>query len=216
MGQTLIPIEQTGMRRNGKHAGGVRQKYLLDEPGRRLILAKYDGRKETIEELAEMLCVPRWKVRRWASDLGLARSRDPRWTQDEIAYLERYLHLQSLDTIAKKLRRTKTAVRLKAKRLGINKCYQEGYTLRGLCLGLGCDHHKIRKWIEKGWLKGRRRGTEREANDCWYFSDAAIRDLVRHHPEEIDPRRADWLWLVDILLGEKGLGELASIRGERP
>lgn len=34
----------------------------------------------------------------------------------------------------------------------------------------------------------------------WRFSDRAIYELVRDHPGEIDPRRADWLWLVGILV----------------
>lgn len=84
--------------------------------------------------------------------------------------------------------------------------------MRGLCLGLGCDHHTVERWLQKGWLKGTKRHTER-TRDMWYFTDQSIRDFVRKHPNEIDPRRADWLWLVDVLVG--GLGELSAERGER-
>lgn len=218
MGQKLIPLEQTGMKRTGGHRGGRQQLHVLDEPGRRLILAKYDGKTETIDELCRQLCVPRWKVKYWACDLGLTRQKEPRWTEEEIAYLERNLHTQSLGKIAKHLGRTKVAVRLKAKRLGVNKIYQEGYTMKGLCVGLGCDHHKVERWIANGWLKGRRRESERTHSDFWYFTDTDIRALIASHPLEIDPRRADWLWLVDILLsgnGQKGLGELANPATEK-
>lgn len=215
MAQPLREIEDAGKPRTGSSAGGIRQKYFLDEPGRRMLLARYDGKTKTITELAERLAVPRWVVKKWGCQLGLARQREPVWTQDEIAFLERNLHHMSLVRIAKQLGRTKTAVHLKAKRLSINKTQQEGYTMRGLCLGLGCDHKQVDRWLAKGWLKGRRRETERteaQGGDVWYFSDAAIRELVRKHPEEIDPRRAVWLWLVDLLVG--GLGELPGHRGE--
>jgi hypothetical protein len=213
MVQPLMPLDQIGSKRTGSNAGGLRQKYFLDEPGRRLILAKYDGRTEVIDELAERLKVPRWVVMRWARGLGLTRRKEPPWTQEEMNYLERYLHKTSIASIAKHLGRTQTAVQAKAKRLGASKT-QEGYTMSGLCLGLGCDEKTVKKWIERGWLRGQRRKTERTEGqgDIWYFSDAAIRELVRKHPEEIDPRRADWLWLVDVLLG--GLGPLPGDKGE--
>lgn len=213
MVQPLMALDQIGNERTGSNAGGRRQKYFLDEPGRHLIRAKYDGRTETIDELADRLHVPRWVVMRWARDMGLTRRKEPMWTQEETNYIERYIHKASIAAIAKHLGRTQTAVQSKAKRIGINK-HQEGYTMTGLCQGLGCDEKTIKKWIERGWLRGQRRKTERTEGqgDIWYFSDTAIRELVRKHPEEIDPRRAIWLWLVDVLLG--GLGSLQGNRGE--
>ena len=52
MGQTIMRAEQVGARREGVHKGGIRQRYSLDEPGRRLLLACYDGRSATITDLA--------------------------------------------------------------------------------------------------------------------------------------------------------------------
>lgn len=197
-----------GMRRDGRHAGGIKQRYFLDEPGRRLILALYDGRTETIDDLARRLHVPRWKVKRWAILLGLVRP-NPKakpWTREEDEYLETNMCRMSLAAIGKHLGRTAVGVKVRAKRIGVNKS-GEGYTMRRLCDCLGVDHHKVAKWIEAGWLRGHRRHTEREDNDMWLFTDNAIRHLIIKHPLEIDPRRADWLWLVDILVG---LGELAT------
>lgn len=215
MAQPLMALDQIGSKRTGSNAGGIRQKYFLDEPGRHLIRAKYDGRTETIDELAMRLNVPRWTVKKWGRELGLARQREPRWTQEDEDYLRRNLHRSSLGDIARKLKRTKTAVKLKAKRLSVNKTLQEGYTMRGLCLGLGCDHKQVERWLANGWLKGRHRHTERTQvqGDVWYFSDEAIRKFILHHPREIDQRRFDWLWVLDILAG--GLGELDTEYGER-
>lgn len=207
--QPLMPLENIGSRRVGSHAGGKQQKYVLSDHGRRLILEHYDGTTEKITWLSKQLAVPRHVVKKWGGQLGLARQKEPRWTPQDEAFLERNLHHMSLTTIAQQLGRTKTAVKLKAKRLHINKCGQEGYTMQGLCLGLGCDHKQVEKWMKNGWLKGQRRQTERtpqQGGDVWYFSDKAIRAFIKGHPQEIDPRRADWLWLVDILVG--GLGAL--------
>lgn len=212
MTQPLMPLEKVGARRTGIHAGGRRQKYVLDERGRRLILEKYDGTSAAIDELMRYFPgYPRYIIRKWASQLGLARQKEPYWTEEDEAYLERNLHRKSLGDIARYLGRTKTAVRLKAKRLGVNKT-QEGYTMRGLLMGLGMtSHHRVHYWIEKGWIKATRRQSERSENvDIWLFTDGAIRDFIKNHPQEVDPRRADWLWLVDILVG--GLGSLYSER----
>lgn len=201
MVQALIERDEIGARRLGAHRGGRRQKYLLDEPGRRLIEARYDGRTATIDELAERLHVPRWQVRKWGAQLGLARQKEPRWSEAELDYLERAMGRVGITQIAQHLGRTRVAVRLKMKRLGLRQT-DDGYTMSGLCAGLGCDHHKVRKWMDAGWLRGRRRQTERVAvqgGDMWYFSDAAIKALVRDHPAEIDPRRVEWIWLVDVL-----------------
>lgn len=212
--QLYTTFEQVGQKRSGSHHGGLPQKYVLDERGRRLMLDVYDGTTEKIDWLAYQLHVPRGRVKKWASELGLTwQARNPPWTPEDEKYLERNLHKQSVADIAKNLGRTKTAVKLKAKRLGINKTLQEGYTMRSLCLGLGCDHHKVERWLEKGWLKGRRRGTERverQGGDVWLFTNAALRRFIADHPNEIDPRRADWLWLVDVLLGgdNYGIGSL--------
>jgi hypothetical protein len=167
----------------------------------------YDGRTATIDRLQQILGVPRWKVIRWASWLGLCRpmKRMPAWSDADDAYLERHLPTMSLDAIAQHLGRTKTAIRVRAKRMGVNKT-NEGYTMRGLEIALGLDHRKIIKMVEQGWLKGSRRQSERTAGDMWIFTHTAIRRFVTEHPEEIDPRRMDWLWMVDLLAG--GLGSL--------
>lgn len=219
MQQAYTTFEQVGQRRTGPHTGGVPQKWVLDEHSRRLLMAKYDGSSAVIDELEQQLNKPRWIIKKWASQLGLARQKEPFWTEEDEAYLERNLHRKSIADIAKHLGRTKTAVKLKAKRLGVNKTLQEGYTMRGLCLGLGCDHHKVEKWLERGWIKGRRRKTERAEvqGDVWLFTDKNIRDFVISHPNEIDHRRIDWLWMVDLLAGGDyyGLGTLAAENGKK-
>lgn len=196
--QSLRPLEQTGAKRTNGHRGGISQKYILTDPGREIILAEYDGSSKVIDNLAERLRVPRNTIKRWGGQLGLARKKEPNWTEEDERYLESHLHEQSIAVIAATLGRTKTAVKLKAKRLGVNKT-KEGYTMRGLCLALGCDHHKVEKWLGRGWLHGARRGSEHQTHDFWLFTDTDIRDFVIAHPLEIDQRRMDWLFVADLL-----------------
>ena len=216
MAQELMPLEQVGAKRTGVHTGGIKQKYVLNDHGRQMLVNTYDGTSECITLLAQRIGVPRWTVKRWASDLGLARQKEPFWTEQDEEYLKKNLHRSSLGDIAKHLHRTKVAVRLKAKRLGVNKTAQEGYTMRGLCMALGCNHHKVKQWIDCGWLKGRRRKTERvdgQGGDVWLFVDRNIREFVIAHPNEIDQRRIDWLWMVDLLAGGDyhGIGVLSKV-----
>lgn len=206
--QLDVNIAEVGARR--KHRGGRPQKYILDDRGRQLLIAKYDRSSAAIDELVQTLHVPRRTIIKWAQQLGLTKPKEGHWTEEEDTYIERNMHRSSVANIAKKLNRTKTAVTLRAHRLGINKCLQEGYTLSALCMAFGCSQAKVSRWIELGWLKGKRRHTERE-RDVWYFTDHNVRHFVMHHPGEIDQHKVDFIWLIDVLTGDAntGLGSLA-------
>ena len=67
------------------------RKYHLREEERELIKRKYDGRTETIDVIERELGFryPRWFIKRMAAELGLTRRKEPRWTEEEEAWLER-------------------------------------------------------------------------------------------------------------------------------
>ena len=193
-----------------KNPGGQPQKYFLSDAGRQLILSRYDSQTETITWLAEQLStpeqdVPRWQVRKWAKDLGIARIKEPPWSEAEISYLRNSVRRYGLKKIAKALGRTETSVKLKAKRLGIRKIVTgDGYTMRAICRGLGVDHHQVERWLVNEWFWGERRESRRhgrQRGDIWYFTPEAIRELVRQHPEEVDLRRVDRDFFIEALLG---------------
>jgi hypothetical protein len=196
MNETTIPAVGAPRTRSG----GIPQKYFLDEQGRQLILLRYDGRRETTTELATRLGVPRRVLQEWARQLGKGRRRGPyrQWTEEEVEYLEGHLHNTELTVMSRHLNRTTADIRWRAKQLGIRQT-GEGYTARGLALGFGCDEHKVLLWVEKGWLKGTKRQTDRAEHDIWYFSARAVRSFVLKHPEAVDPWRFDWLWLASVL-----------------
>lgn len=209
----LKPRDQVGARR--AVPGGNPQKYTLDERGRRLIEDCYDGSRERANELAQWLGVTPSAIKKWAQQLGVSRNSDPRWTQEEMDYLEKNLFKMSSKDIAKHLGRTVIAVRAKTNRLSLYRTHIDGYTKADLALGLGIrDHHKIEKWIERGWIKGKKLPiSEYATRQPWLFTAKAIRDFIIAHPEEIDLRRVEKIWFIDIMAGGRdGIGALGEQR----
>ncbi len=152
-------------------------------------------------EIAARLKVPRWVVNRRAAALGLSRPKDRPWSTEDEAYIEANLHHASVKTLARKLGRSPTAVRLKAKRLGLRK-YDEGYTACSLAEALGVDPHWVLARIRSGRLRASHRHAERTAQqggDSWLITDEAVVTLLRDHPYDIDLRKVDSLWFMDLI-----------------
>lgn len=226
MGQMLRAISETGAKRTGNHAGGKRQKYILDEPGRRLMQSvygnpEYGNVSESIDYLESRLRMPREVITDYAQQMGLCRTRDDYWTQSQLAYLEKYYQQPagkraSIKSIAQRLGRTEAAVRLKAKRMKFRRSTGDAYTMNALADALGCDQHKVKRWIDRGWLRADI--DESRDNGQHSITPGNIRRFIIAHPSEIDHRRADWLWLLDILVGDEygGMGALTETKGEKP
>jgi len=153
------------------------------------------------QEIARRLKVPRWAVNRRAAALGLSRPKDRPWSKQDEAYLEASFHHVSIKTLAHKLGRSPTAVKLKAKRLGLRK-YDEAYTACSLAEALGVDPHWVLARIRSGKLRASHRQTERTAQqggDSWLITDEAVLDFLREHPYDIDLRKVDSLWFMDLI-----------------
>lgn len=157
--------------------------------------------KGKAQQIANRLNVPRWVVNRRASRLGLSRVKEKPWTADDDEYLGRQYHSVPVRNLARYLGRTVVAVKLRAKRLGYRK-KGEGYTAHSLAVALGEDSHWVTARIHEGKLTAGRRGTERTAGqggDYYYITDAAIVEMVRRFPYEIDLRKVDRLWFMDLM-----------------
>lgn len=153
------------------------------------------------QEIAARLKVPRWAVNRRAAALGLSRPKDRPWSPQDEAYLEGNLHHTSVKTLARTLGRSPTAVKLKAKRLGLRK-YGEGYTAISLAQALGVDPHWVLARIRSGKLQASHRHTERtsqQGGDSWLITDEAVVKFLRDHPYDIDLRKVDSLWFMDLV-----------------
>ncbi|MDP2856551.1 MAG: hypothetical protein Q8P50_01060 [Bacillota bacterium] len=153
------------------------------------------------QEIADRLKVPRWAVNRRAAALGLSRPKDRPWSAQEGAYLEANFHHVSAKTLARRLARSPTAVKLKAKRLGLRK-YDEGYTASSLAEALGVDPHWVLARIRSRKLRASHRHTERtiqQGGDSWLVTDDAVLELLAEHPYDIDLRKVDSLWFMDLI-----------------
>ncbi len=152
--------------------------------------------------LADRLGAPRWAVNRRAAALGLSRPKERPWSPDEEAYLESNFHHVSVMALARRFGRSPTAVRLKAKRLGLRK-YDECYTACSLAEALGVDPHWVLGRIRSGKLRASHRQTERtpeQGGDSWLITDDAVMDLIRDHPYDVDLRKVDSVWFMDLIM----------------
>lgn len=183
---------------------GKEQKYFLTPEIEALLRDRYDpaipGR---CQQIATQLGWPKWGVGKLARWLGLGRIKERRWTTAETDYLASHYHRIKLKTMARKLKRTVVAVHLKAKRLGYRKAFNgEGYTARGLAIALGVDEHFVTARIRAGKIRSRWRQTERhgtQGGDVYYISERAVIHFIAAHPMDIDLRKVDQLWFIELI-----------------
>ena len=168
-----------------------------------------------VRTLAKRLNFPRWKISRYAIKQGwVARQKkEPNWCEEEIAILERNAHL-SAEVIQRRLKangytRTAQGIVLKRKRMRLLSSL-DGQSARSLAECLGVDSHVITRAINDGRLKAQKRGMARKAiqgGDIYYITDKHARDYIIDNLHEIDIRKVDKWWFVDILAGgQYGLG----------
>lgn len=154
-------------------------------------------------EIGEALGLPVWLVHRRATRLGVARKKQPNWTKAEIEALHGLIATSSLETIARLLGRTKHAVNLMARRRGLAK-RADAYTEASLAEALGVSPAWVASRVRSGGLRARLRGTERteaQNGDYWYITDEAVLDYLVEHPHDIELRRVDQVWFLDLVLG---------------
>ena len=178
----------------------------IDEEIRRAyyLYLEYNNR-QAIAGYARQLHVPRWLINRRAAVLGLARIKEPAWNVDEVAMLERWGHLTDA-VIQRKLKaagsqRSINAIHLKMKRLRI-KQNLDGYSVHALATAFGVDGHKITYWINRKMLMATRRGTARsecQGGDTYWITHKAVREFVLAYPDEIDLRKVERWWFLDVL-----------------
>jgi hypothetical protein len=207
---TLIPL--TTGRRAGT-TGDVRphrRKYaftaLLDARIRRIYLV-HPGAKTRPgnRQLAEQVGIPHWALKKRARELGLARTKELPWSEPELAVLVRYAWMSD-ERIRLKLKsagymRSATAIHLKLRRMRF-KSDPSFYSGKGLADALGIDAHVVTRWIKAGHLRAQFRGTkrtERQGGDIYLIREKDVRRFILQHPTEIDLRKVDQLWFLDLI-----------------
>lgn len=167
-------------------------------------------RRGAIAELAARVMRPRgWlKSRALALGIAVARIKEPPWSAEEIALLERLAH-HRIETIAQKFRdagfrRTPTAIAVKRKRLKLSIQDPDHYTACQLAALMGVDVKVVTRWIAREGLRASRRGTLRTAQqggDMWWIARSDLLRWMRDHAQLIDLRKVDRYWFLDLVLG---------------
>lgn len=162
-----------------------------------------------VAALAKKWGYPRWKISRYVVIHGWVptQPKEPDWSDEEKSILERNAHF-SPEAIRRRLKnhgyvRSVSGIVNKRKRL--RYCQNlNGQSAVKLALCFGTDAKFVTKAIQDGRLKAARRGTrrtERQGGDSYYIKDKDIRKYIIDNVHEIDFRKADKYWLIDILAG---------------
>lgn len=187
-----------------------RRKYLFNHEIDRLIRETYlrDPGARTrpgIRILSKRVGIPHWALKKRARELGLARTKEKPWSEPELEILARYAWMSD-ERLRLKLKaagysRTVTGIHLKLRRMKF-KADPEFYSATGLAQALGIDSHVVSRWIKCGHLKAGLRGTargEQQNGDIYLIREKDIRRFILEHPMEIDLRKVDQLWFLDLI-----------------
>lgn len=187
-------------------------KYVLTPERRAYLLAHYKPSERGIScRCARVLGVPKWRICRWAAELGLtgADTRGPEWTPDQDAFLERHIGRRHLNWISKKLGRSITACTVRAKRLRISRRgARDWYTAHQVAEAFGVDPSTVVRWIERGQLAGTREGQDHPGGrPCmWRVEHAAVQRFARTQRTAYTLAKVDQVFFLDLVFG--GLGDV--------
>jgi hypothetical protein len=169
----------------------------LDRPGAKT--------RPGIRVLAKKVGIPHWALKKRARELGLARTKEKPWSEPELEILARYAWMSD-ERIRLKLKaagysRTVTGIHLKLRRMKFK--HDPGfYSANSLAQALGIDSHAVSRWIRSGHLKAKLRGTargEKQNGDIYLIFEKDVRRFILEHPTEIDLRKVDQLWFLDLV-----------------
>lgn len=187
-----------------------RRKYVFTNQIDELIRAIYldhPGAKGRpgIRVVAKKVGIPHWALKKRARELGLARTKEKAWSEPELEILARYAWMSD-ERIRLKLKvagysRSATGIHLKLRRMKFK--HDPGfYSASGLAQALGIDSHAVSRWIRSGHLKAKLRGTargEKQNGDIYLIREKDVRRFILEHPTEIDLRKVDQLWFLDLV-----------------
>ena len=155
--------------------------------------------------LARKVGITHWALKKRARELGLARPKELPWSEPELDILARYAWMSD-ERIRLKLKAagyswSATGIHLKLRRMKF-KHDPSFYSANGLAQALGIDSHAVSRWIRRGHLRAQRRGTargEQQHGDIYLIREKDVRRFILEHPTEIDLRKVDQLWFLDLL-----------------
>ena len=134
---------------------------------------------------------PRYVCWNRARKLQLARNNhtgNRSWSETEDKYLLDFVGSKNPREIAKRLKRSVSAIRARVRFLGkdrrISMRVQDGHTKEELAKYLGRSKKTIQNWLDQGWLKARYEGKNRK-DDTLRVTDEDFRSFWKQHPWEV-------------------------------
>jgi hypothetical protein len=212
VGGECVPAYQRYREQPDAHCAKAqgRRKYIFTDQIDQLIRETYlshPGAKTRpgIPMLAKKVGIPHWALKKRARELGLARAKEQPWSTPELEILEHYAWMSD-DRIRLKLKaagysRSATGIHLKLRRMQF-KHDPSFYSASGLAQALGIDSHAVLRWIRSGHLKAQFRGTargEQQNGDIYLIREKDVRRFIVEHPTDIDLRKVDQLWFIDLI-----------------
>lgn len=167
-----------------------------------------------VAELAQKTGLPRWKITRRAAQLGLIqRSREAyrAWAEEELQIIRANAQFSHI-TIQRKLKaagfaRSETAVKVKLTRMGGCSLIEGHYSAAVVAEKFGVDVRSVARWIHKGFLPARLKGTSRtdqQGGDAYVIARDDLRRFVVDMVSIIDFRKINKWWVVELLTGKVG------------
>lgn len=159
------------------------------------------------KEFARQIGIPEYVGTQWAQKLGLANTKEPPWSEDELGLLDEkgYLSIAQLQKHFKQkgFKRTETAIGLMRKRRMSHKA-SPFYSMNAVSQLFGIDAHSVKRWINEGWLKFEMKGTARDKEtqqngDTHLIHKDWIYEFIINHPDKFDLMKVDQLWFLHIV-----------------
>lgn len=186
--------------------GRPRQLYPATEAIDALLRERFPActQPRMLEALAVECSRPSWWLKRRGEALGLEYGfrRQPDWTPQEQAVLAEFSHL-SLNTLRGKLRalgtsRTENAIEVRLKKLKLSRVNHDVYCATDLARLMGMTPKTVMRWIHSCDLKATRTPGSTAEAPHFRITRRALREWIAAHPVEVDLRRVDKYWFIDL------------------
>ena len=201
--QVVSPVPVKVKRKQKYAVKGYRGKnHQWTEAEQDLVRLHYDGTRDSINKLKNLIGCTIYGVKGQVAFLGLAHSKQPEWTKKELHYLETHYQKQSVRVMAHALKRSMNAVKVKATRLHYSLRAKDGwFSKMEVCEMLGLDHHQVQRWIDSGDLKasfhtGRR--PSQKGMSMWHIDAEDLKVLIINHCRELQGRNVDIFCILDL------------------
>jgi hypothetical protein len=202
----------TGLCSNGGKIGGHSHKHYWTEEERAIIRRDYKGTNRSAAEIASRISlltgdtITKCAVKGQTVRLGISfKPQSKLWSPEENERLGKLITIYPISIIAKMMKRSEDAVRVRATRLHYSARVRDGwFTKSEVSEILGVDHKKVQSWVETGKLIADRRikrGTRSKSGSLWHIFATDLSDFIKAHALELTGRNVDLFIIVELLKG---------------